>query len=81
MEDTVSIVDYVTSFIARSDTRKCVYPAVALNYTDRATAAYRRSLCQLLRFVGAAWSAQQIPTAVNLGFLDSELLLFHSSSS
>jgi hypothetical protein len=34
------------------------------NYTDRATAACRRSLCQLLRIEGVAWSAQRIPTAV-----------------
>jgi hypothetical protein len=40
------------------------------NYTDRATAACRRILCQLLRIEGVAWSAQRIPTAVNLGFLD-----------
>jgi hypothetical protein len=40
------------------------------NYTDRATAACRRSLCQLLRINGVTWSAQLIPTAVNLGFLD-----------
>jgi hypothetical protein len=33
------------------------------NYTDRATAACRRSQCQLLRIEGVAWSAQ-------LGFLD-----------
>jgi hypothetical protein len=39
------------------------------NYTDRATAACRRSQCQLLRVEGVAWSAQRIPTAVNLGFL------------
>jgi hypothetical protein len=30
---------------------------------------------------GVAWSAQWIPTAVNLGSLDPEELLFHSSSS
>jgi hypothetical protein len=36
---------------------------------------------QLLRKEGVAWSAQRIPTAVNLGFLDTEPLLFHSSSS
>jgi hypothetical protein len=30
---------------------------------------------------GVAWSAQQIPTAVNLDFLDPEPLLFHPSSS
>jgi hypothetical protein len=34
-----------------------------------------------LRISGVAWSAQRIPTAVNLGFLDPEPLLFHSSSS
>jgi hypothetical protein len=39
------------------------------NYTDRATAACRRSR-QPLRVEGVAWSAQRIPTAVNLGFLD-----------
>jgi hypothetical protein len=40
------------------------------NYTDRATVACRRSKCQLLRIEGVARSAQRIPTAVNLGFLD-----------
>jgi hypothetical protein len=30
------------------------------NYTDRATAACRRSYCQLLRIEGVAWSAQRI---------------------
>jgi hypothetical protein len=51
------------------------------NYTDRATATCRRSWCQLLRIEGVAWSAQRIPTAVNLGFLDPEPVLFHSSRS
>jgi hypothetical protein len=41
-----------------------------VNYTDRATAACRRSWCQLLRIEGVAWSAQQIPTAVNLCILE-----------
>jgi hypothetical protein len=41
----------------------------------------RRFKCQLLLIVGIAWSAQQIPMAVNLGFLYPEPLLFHSSSS
>jgi hypothetical protein len=40
------------------------------NYTDRATAACRRSSFQPLRVEGVAWSAQRIPTAINLGFLD-----------
>jgi hypothetical protein len=35
------------------------------NYTDRATAACRRSLCQLWRIEGVAWSVQRVPTAVN----------------
>jgi hypothetical protein len=38
------------------------------NYTDRATAASRRSNCQLLRIEGATWSAWRIPTAVFSAF-------------
>jgi hypothetical protein len=34
-----------------------------------------------LRTEGVVWSAQRIPTAVNLGFLDPEPLLSRSSSS
>jgi hypothetical protein len=34
------------------------------NYTDRATAAYQRRDCQLLRIEGATWSAGRIPTTV-----------------
>jgi hypothetical protein len=34
------------------------------NYTVRATAACRRSDCQLLRIEGVTWSAWRIPTAV-----------------
>jgi hypothetical protein len=37
-------------------------------YTDRATAACRRSYCQLLRIEGATWSAWGIPTAVFSAF-------------
>jgi hypothetical protein len=51
------------------------------NYTERATAACRRSQCQHLWIEGVAWTVQRIPTAVNLDFLDPEQLLFHSSSS
>jgi hypothetical protein len=40
----------------------CLRPQA--NYTDRATAACRRSLCQLLRIEGATWSPWQIPTTV-----------------
>jgi hypothetical protein len=40
------------------------------NYTDRATAACRRSLVPTLRIEGVAWSAQRIPMAINFGFLD-----------
>jgi hypothetical protein len=38
------------------------------NYTDRATAACRRSDCQLVRIEGATWSAWRIPPAVFLVF-------------
>jgi hypothetical protein len=51
------------------------------NYTDRATAACRRSYWQLLQIECVTWSAQRIPMAVNLGFLDPKPLVFHSSSS
>jgi hypothetical protein len=50
-------------------------------YTDRVAAALQRSYCQLLRIEGVAWSAQRILTAVNLGFLYPEPLLYHWSSS
>jgi hypothetical protein len=32
--------------------------------------------CQLLRIEGVAWSAQRIPTVVNLGFLDRSRYFF-----
>jgi hypothetical protein len=35
----------------------------------------------LLWVEGVVWSAQRIPTVLNLDFLDPEPLLFHSSSS
>jgi hypothetical protein len=34
-------------------------------------------VCQLLRVEGAAWSAQRIPTTVNLGFLLLHVIYFH----
>jgi hypothetical protein len=40
------------------------------NYTDRATAACRRSWCQLFGLRGVAWSVRRIPYDRNLGFLD-----------
>jgi hypothetical protein len=46
------------------------------NYTDRSTAACRRSNCQLLRIDGATWSAWRIPTAV-FSVSRLELLLFY----
>jgi hypothetical protein len=51
-------------------TKLCGFSPQA-SYTNRATAACRRSCCQLLRMEGVAWSAQRIPTVVNLDFLDS----------
>jgi hypothetical protein len=46
------------------------------NYTDRATAACRRNYCQPLRVEGVEWSAQRIPTTVNLRFLDRSRYFF-----
>jgi hypothetical protein len=46
------------------------------NYTDRATAAFRRSDCQLLRIDSATWPAWRIPTAV-FRFSRQEPLLFY----
>jgi hypothetical protein len=46
------------------------------NYTGQATAACRWSKCQFLRVEGVSWSAQRIPTAVNLGFLNLSLYVF-----
>jgi hypothetical protein len=34
------------------------------NYTDRATAACRRSKCQLMGMEGVSWSARRISTAI-----------------
>jgi hypothetical protein len=46
------------------------------NYTDRATAACRRSDCQLLRIESATWSAWRIPMGV-FSVSRQEPLLFY----
>jgi hypothetical protein len=51
------------------------------NYTDRATAACRRSDCQLLWIEGATWSAWQIPKAVFSVFYTGAATFLSSSSS
>jgi hypothetical protein len=51
------------------------------NYTDRATAACRRSDCQLVRIEGATWSAWLVPTAVFLVFYTEAATFLSSSSS
>jgi hypothetical protein len=51
------------------------------NYTDRATAACRRSDCQLLLIEGATWSAWRIPTAVFSVFWTGAATFLSSSSS
>jgi hypothetical protein len=43
------------------------------NYTERATGACQRSWCQLLLIEAVTNSAERIPMAVNLGFLDRSL--------
>jgi hypothetical protein len=49
--------------------------------TERPPLAGEVSVNFFLWIEGVAWSAQLIPTAVNLAFLNPEPLLFHSSSS
>jgi hypothetical protein len=51
------------------------------NCTDRGTASCPRSQSQILLIEDVAWSAQQIPTDINLDLLDLEQLHFYSSSS
>jgi hypothetical protein len=51
------------------------------NSTDRATAACRRSLYQLLRIEAATWSAWLIPPAVISDFRPEPLFFLSSSSS
>jgi hypothetical protein len=51
------------------------------NYTDRATAACRRSDCPLLRIEGATWSAWRIPTSVFSVFERGAATFLSSSSS
>jgi hypothetical protein len=52
-------------------------PSPRAHYTDRATAACRRSDCQLARIEGATWSAWRIPPAVFSRFSRQEPLLFY----
>jgi hypothetical protein len=49
------------------------------NYTDRATAACRRSYCQLLKIEGATWSAWRIPRPYSR-FSRQEPLLFYQAA-
>jgi hypothetical protein len=51
------------------------------NYTDRATAACRRSDCKLVRIEGATWSAWRISPAVFSRFSRQEPLLFYQVAS
>jgi hypothetical protein len=66
------ILDNISGFFLATTVTKLNSVAFSpqANYTDRATAAFRRSQCQLLLIKGVAWSAQRIPTTVNIGFLD-----------
>jgi hypothetical protein len=52
-------------FDLTSDNKKKLHGlSPGANYTDRVTAACRRSHCQLLRIEGSMWLVSQIPTAV-----------------
>jgi hypothetical protein len=80
----VNLVDVARSHISQYKTRCHIFYCCILihekkklhglspraNYTDRATAACRRSDYQFLRIEGATWSAWRIPYGRILGFLD-----------
>jgi hypothetical protein len=61
---------YVLAYVTKLKNTKLRGLSPQVNFIYRATAACRRSKCKLLWVKGVAWSAQRIPTAVNLGFLD-----------
>jgi hypothetical protein len=51
------------------------------NYTDRATAACRGSICQLVRIESATWSVWRTPPAVFSVFYTGAATFLSSSSS
>jgi hypothetical protein len=55
---------FISTYLCESTLKKLHGLSPRPNYTDRATAACRRSDCQFLRIEGATWSAWRIPTAV-----------------
>jgi hypothetical protein len=63
------------SFPCQSSFHQIVYPQI------HSRGRYNRPEVADVPTEGVAWSAQRIPTAVNLYFLNPEPLLFHSSSS
>jgi hypothetical protein len=66
-----------TSLILESSLKKLHGLSPRANYTDRATAACRRSDCQLVWIEGATWSEWWIPPAVYSRFFRQEPLLFY----
>jgi hypothetical protein len=62
----ISILSFCLSLYISDPKRKNKLHGLSprANYTDWATAACRRSDCQLLRIEGATWSAWRIPSAV-----------------
>jgi hypothetical protein len=67
IESTIRLFadDYVGRFlIIKTKQIKLHGLSPRANYTDRATAACRRSDCQLLRIKGTTWSAWRIPSTV-----------------
>jgi hypothetical protein len=54
---TFGLVFWDNSYHRKNKKNELHGPSPRANYTDRATAACRRSDCQLLRIKGATWSA------------------------
>jgi hypothetical protein len=66
------------SFVSKnlSNMEKYIKKLNSVAIVRKRTIPTERSECQLLRVEGVVWSAQRIPTAVNLGFLDRSRYFF-----
>jgi hypothetical protein len=73
----IAFVVVETSELRRGKNKKLHGLSPRANYTDRATAACRRSDFQLVRIEGTTWSAWRIPPAVFSRFSRQEPLLFY----
>jgi hypothetical protein len=58
------VTQLARDFLNKQKRKETPWPELQTNYSDRSTAACRRSWCQLLLLEGVEWSARRNPTAV-----------------